>query len=38
MKKFFEMMNFAFDLQLFAGAPNTQTTSTGTLSDEMKTY
>ena len=38
MKKFFEMMTFAFDLQLFAGAPNTQTTATGTLSDEMKTY
>ena len=38
MKKFFEMMTFAFDLQLFAGAPNTQTTGTGTLSDEMKTY
>ena len=38
MKKFFKMMTFAFDLQLFAGAPNTQTTGTSTLSDEMKTY
>ena len=38
MKKFFKMMTFAFDLQLFAGAPNTQTTATGTLSDEVRVY
>ena len=38
MKKFFEMMTFAFDLQLFAGAPNTQTTASGGLTDEMKVY
>ena len=32
------MMNDLYDLQLFAGEANTQTTGHGGLSAEMKTY
>ena len=32
------MMNKLYDLQLFAGEANTQTTGHGGLSAEMKTY